>query len=417
LFDLLKKKLEKFAEKVKGKVEHRTQALSEKTAEEKAFPEKAEKEKPIQVAQKAKTVETVQAGQPGEKKQGKKPNAFEEIAEPEEKEAPLEEEAPQETGKEPAEACEETVEEELPVEEKRELRAKVSIKGRLKAAITGAVELKESDLKGLLWELELALLEADVEQTTAEEICREIKQKLVDQKIPRGKSVEDFVKRQVLEILASMMQTDEIDLVKEIRAKKEKPYKILFLGPNGAGKTTSIAKLTHYLQSKGIKVIWAAGDTFRAASIEQLEKHAERLGIRVIKHQYGADPTAVAFDAVKAAQSKGIDAVLIDSAGRQETNRNLMGELEKISRVIKPDMKIYVGEAFTGQALLQQAKEYDKIAGIDAFILSKIDCDSKGGTTISLLYKLRKPILFVGTGQEYKDLQKFEPEFVLKRII
>jgi len=214
-----------------------------------------------------------------------------------------------------------------------------------------------------------------------------------------------------------MMKTKEFDLVKAIKEKGEKPYRILFLGPNGAGKTTSIAKLTFFLQNQGFKVLWAAGDTFRAASIEQLEKHAERLKVRVVKHQYGADPAAVAFDAVKSAKSKGIDVVLIDSAGRQETNRNLMGELEKIARVAQPDLKIYVGEAFTGQSLLQQAKEYNKTVGIDGFILSKIDCDSKGGTTISLLYKIGNPILFVGTGQEYKDLEKFEPEFVLKRII
>ena len=212
-----------------------------------------------------------------------------------------------------------------------------------------------------------------------------------------------------------MMETKQIDFLKTVKEKK--PFKILFLGPNGAGKTTSMAKITKFLQDNNLKVIWAASDTFRAASIEQLEKHAEKLGVRVVKHNYGADPAAVAFDAVKAAEAKGIDAVLIDSAGRQETNKNLMEELKKIVRVIKPDLKIYVGESFTGQALLQQAEEYDKAIGIDGFILTKIDCDAKGGTTISLLYKLKKPVLFVGTGQEYKDLEKFRPEFVLDKIL
>jgi fused signal recognition particle receptor len=382
LFDLLKKKLGKFSEKVKQQLEKKEpaeEAREEKTVEKQAEP--AVEEKPV--------------------------------------EEPVEEETVEEKISEEAieEAVEEPIIEETPAEEeKRALKPKVGIKGRLKAAITGSVELQESDLKDLLWELELALLEADVEQTTAEEICKEIKERLIEKKVGGG-NVEEAVKKEIGEILLGMMKTERFDLLQKIKAKEEKPYKILFLGPNGAGKTTSIAKLTHLLQSKNLKVIWAAADTFRAASIEQLEKHAQKLKVRVIKHQYGADPAAVAFDAVKAAQSKRIDVVLVDTAGRQETNRNLMGELQKIERVIQPDLKIYVGEAFTGQALLQQAREYEKMVGVDGFILTKIDCDSKGGTTVSLLYKLGKPILFVGTGQEYKDLQGFEPEFVVSRVI
>ncbi len=411
MFDLLKKKLGKFAKKVKGTTETDSEEPAIETPEaieeapiEETVPietEPIEKPKPIEA-------EPIEETEPVKEEAVEEPEPLEPIkpeAEPIEKPEPLEEAKP----------IEKPVSK--PVEEKRKLRTKIGIGGKFKAAITGSVELKESDIKELLWELELSLLEADVEQTTAEDICKEIKERLAGKKISRREGIEQTVKKEIGEILASIMQTEEYDLIKEAKAKKDKPFKILFLGPNGAGKTTSIAKLTYLLQSKGLKVLWAAGDTFRAASIEQMEVHAKKLGVRVIKHQYGADPTAVAFDAVKAAQSKGIDVVLIDSAGRQETNKNLMGELEKISRVIQPDLKIYVGEAFTGQALLQQAKEYDKIAGIDGFILSKIDCDSKGGTTISLLHKLKKPILFVGTGQEYSDLQAFKPEFVLEKII
>lgn len=386
MFDLLKKKLGKFSEKVKQQLEKKEPA--EETREEKAT-EKLIEEKAVEKP----TVE-------------KRPVEREEI-----EEKPVEEEVVEEP------VIEETAVEEPAEEEKRELKPKVGIKGKLEAAITGSVELQESDLKDLLWELELALLEADVEQTTAEEICKEIKERLVKKKISRKTKIEEAIKKEIGEILLGMMKTESFDLLQKIKAKKEKPYKILFLGPNGAGKTTSIAKLTYLLQSKNLKVIWAASDTFRAASIEQLEKHAEKLNVRVIKHQYGSDPAAVAFDAVKAAQSKRIDVVLIDSAGRQETNRNLMGELQKIERVIQPDLRLYVGEAFTGQALLHQAREYEKMVGIDGFILTKIDCDAKGGTTVSLLYKLGKPILFVGTGQEYRDLQGFEPEFVVSRVI
>jgi len=430
LFDLLKKKLGKFAEKVKGKTETASEepAIEKPAAIEETPIEKPEpiKEPQPEEIQEETLIEETATEEPEAIKEPEpiKPKVVKEFEpEPIEKTKSIEEpEVIKEP--EPIEKTKSIEEPEVikepvakPVEEKRELKTKIGIKGKLKAAITGSVELKESDIKELLWELELSLLEADVEQTTAEDICKKIKERLVGKKISRGQGIENTVKKEIGEILAEMMQTEEYDLIKEAKAKKPKPFKILFLGPNGAGKTTSIAKLTYLLQNKGLKILWAAGDTFRAASIEQMEIHAKKLGVRVIKHQYGADPTAVAFDAVKAAQSKDIDVVLIDSAGRQETNKNLMRELEKISRVIQPDLKIYVGEAFTGQALLQQAKEYDKIIGIDGFILSKIDCDSKGGTTISLLYKIGKPVLFVGTGQEYKDLEAFKPKFVLEKII
>jgi len=458
LFDLLKKKIGSFTEKVKQKLEQKEEQPTEKKETQKVI------EEPVPEGLVEETLAEPTQGTPVEpaaeetliveeeaqaKEKPEEPLPVEEERQEVVEETPvLEETAVEEALEEPVEeepTVEEPVveeplpkpmdEEELPepppepaleekpaeilkpVEEKRELKPAIGIRGKLKAVITGAVELKEDDLKDLLWELELALLEADVEQSTAEEICSEIKKRLAGKKIQRGKKIEEVIKKEIGEILLEMMQTETRDIVKEAKEKGEKPYKILFIGPNGAGKTTSIAKLTQLLQSHGLKVIWAAGDTFRAASIEQLEIHARKLGVRVVKHQYGADPAAVAFDAVKAAQSKHIDVVLIDSAGRQETNRNLMGELEKIVRVTQPDLKIYVGEAFTGQALLHQAKEYEKAVGIDGFILSKIDCDSKGGTTISLLYKIGKPVLFVGTGQEYKDLQAFEPGFVIQKVI
>ncbi|MBN2067159.1 MAG: signal recognition particle-docking protein FtsY [Candidatus Diapherotrites archaeon] len=418
MFDLLKKKIQGFTEKVKERAEKKTETASQEGTE-KTGPEHPETKEPEQAREQRvkKTAEKFP-------EQFEKPEAVGE--EPEIEEEPPEQEEPEQAEEEtkPGQAVEEFAEKEEPAkeapayaEERREIKPRVSIRGRIKAVVKGSVRLEEKDLAELVWELELALLEADVEQTTSEEIASEIKKRLVGKEIPRGKNLAEVVKKEIREILSGMMETTERNLAKEAKGKKEKPYKILFLGPNGAGKTTTIAKLTHLLQAKGMRVLWAAGDTFRAASIEQLEKHASRLGVRVVKHQYGADPAAVAFDAVKAAQSKGIECVLIDSAGRQETNKNLMRELEKIVRVIKPDLKIYVGEAFTGQALLQQAKEYDKEIGIDAFILTKIDCDSKGGTTISLLYKLKKPILFVGMGQEYKDLKEFKPEFILNRVI
>ncbi|MFH1240648.1 MAG: signal recognition particle-docking protein FtsY [Candidatus Diapherotrites archaeon] len=308
----------------------------------------------------------------------------------------------------------ETSEEAHEVPEKREIKAKVSLGSSVKSIVTGHIHIGEKDLKDLLWELELSLLEADVEQGTAQEITSEIHKELVGTDVPRNE-FDSFVKKKIKESLARVMQAEKVNILEKLSEKK--PLVILFLGPNGAGKTTTIAKIAHLLQKNGKKVILAASDTFRAASIEQLETHASRLGVRLVKHNYGSDPAAVAFDAVKAAEAKGFDAVLIDSAGRQDTNKNLMRELEKISRVVKPDLKIFIGEALSGQNLLNQASEFDKALGLDGFILTKIDTDAKGGTTISLIYKLKKPVLFVGTGQEYDDLLEFTPEYVIDRVV
>jgi len=301
--------------------------------------------------------------------------------------------------------------------DKRELKSKVGAFGLLKGAIKGHIELKEADISELLFELELSLLEADVNQETAKALISKIKEHLLKEKIPRGKSIDAFLKNKIKQALTELTHTEKINILKEIDAKQEKPFRILFLGPNGAGKTTTIAKLTFALRSLGKSVLWAASDTFRAASIEQLEEHAKKLNIRVVKHSYGADPTAVAFDAVKAAQASHIEVVIIDSAGRQETNRNLIEELKKLERVIKPDLKIFVGETYSGKGLIDTARSFDEAIGIDAFILTKIDTDPKGGTVISLLYELKKPVLFIGTGQRYEDLTPFTPSFIIDRII
>lgn len=299
--------------------------------------------------------------------------------------------------------------------DKRELKAKVAAATKIKHVLSREIEISENDVSEFLNEFELALLESDVEQQTAQGIVEKMRSEIVGKKIAKGKDVTEFLKGELRKVLRETMSTERIDVFRAAGTKK--PYVILFLGPNGAGKTTSMAKLTKAFQERGKKVVWAASDTFRAASIEQLEKHSEKLGVRVVKHAYGADPAAVAFDAISAAKAHGVDVVMIDSAGRQETNKNLVEELRKIDRVAKPDLKVYVGEAFTGQALLQQAAAISEKVGIDGFILSKIDCDAKGGTSISLLHNLHKPILFVGTGQGYNDLKEFDADFILDRII
>ncbi|MFA6064828.1 MAG: signal recognition particle-docking protein FtsY [archaeon] len=299
-------------------------------------------------------------------------------------------------------------------EDKRELKANVGVVGGLKGFLFGGIEITEKQIEDMLWELELSLIESDVEQDAATELVTQIKKRLVGSKVS-AKNIDEYLQEQIKEILTEMMKTPTINILEEI--KTHKPLKILILGPNGAGKTTSIAKLVHYLKKHKKTSIVAAADTFRAGAIDQIEEHAKKLEVRVIKQQYGADPAAVAFDAIKAAEAANIDVVLIDSAGRQETNKNLMEELRKIERVAKPDLKLYVGEAYVGQTLLEQVSEFSEIVGIDGFILTKIDTDAKGGTAISLLYKTKKPILFVGTGQGYDDFKEFTPEFILERIL
>jgi fused signal recognition particle receptor len=308
----------------------------------------------------------------------------------------------------------EKVASELKKDDRKEIKTKVGIRKKFIGAITGKIKFKEKELENTLFEFELALLESDVNQETAKQIIEKIKEKLIEKEIQRGKENE-FIKKAIKETLEEVMETKKVNLFEKINSKK--PFIILFLGLNGAGKTTSIAKLTYLLKEKGKKVLWASSDTFRAGAIEQLKEHAEKLGVEVIKHQYGADPTAVAFDAVKSAEAKKIDVVLIDSAGRQDTNKNLLEELNKMNRVINPDLKLYVGEAFTGQALITQVKEFDSKINLDGFILTKIDADSKGGTAISLLHELKKPIYFIGTGQRYEDLIEFKKEYIIQRII
>ncbi|MBU0636417.1 AAA family ATPase, partial [Candidatus Micrarchaeota archaeon] len=241
----------------------------------------------------------------------------------------------------------ETIPIEKTISHKERLKAKIGIGKKVKAMVTGTILISENDLGTLLEELELSLLEADVEQETALEIVSQIKQKLVGKKIERTR-LDAVLKKEIQEALLNILNLPGIDLLEKSQAKK--PLVLLLLGPNGAGKTTTIAKLTRFFQKNGKQCVWAASDTFRAASIEQLEKHAQQLNVRIIKHKYGADPAAVAFDAIQSAQAHKLDVVLIDSAGRQETNKNLMEELKKIVRVAKPDLKVFVAESYSGQA-------------------------------------------------------------------
>ncbi|MBW2999693.1 signal recognition particle-docking protein FtsY, partial [Candidatus Woesearchaeota archaeon] len=222
--------------------------------------------------------------------------------------------------------------------------------------------------------------------------------------------IEETLKKSISELF----ETEKMDLLGNVQ--KKKPYVIAFVGVNGSGKTTTIAKMAKLFQNNNMKCVLAAADTFRAAAIQQLEEHANNLGVKIIKYDYGADPAAVAFEAVKYAQSKGLDVVLIDTAGRQHSNINLMEEMEKIMRIAKPDMKIFIGESITGNDCVEQAKSFNEAVGIDAIILSKADVDEKGGAAISISYVTKKPIIYLGTGQSYEDLQEFDKAVILRSL-
>ncbi len=216
-----------------------------------------------------------------------------------------------------------------------------------------------------------------------------------------------------------MLTNKKIDLLKmadEKRMKKE-PFTLMFVGINGTGKTTTIAKVAQFFRDKGYSVVLAGADTYRAGSIEQLEEHGKRLGIRVIKSSYGGDPAAVAFDAVSHAKSHGINIVLIDTAGRMQTNQNLMNELVKVKRVVGPDLTVLTVDSLIGNDAIMQAEEFNKAVGVDTTILTKVDADVKGGSALSVTYVTQKPILFIGVGQTYKDLELFNPEKFVNMIL
>jgi fused signal recognition particle receptor len=190
----------------------------------------------------------------------------------------------------------------------------------------------------------------------------------------------------------------------------------MFVGINGTGKTTTIAKIGHMLMKQGYSIVIAAGDTFRAGAIQQLEKHADKLGVKLIKHEAGSDPASVAYDAIEHARARKRDVVLVDTAGRMQTDTGLMEEMSKIERVAGPSLVIYVGDALAGNDAVNEAMAFNRAVGVDAVVLTKVDADAKGGAALSIRYATGAPVIFVGTGQEYKDLEAFSPGWMVERI-
>ncbi|HID41194.1 MAG TPA: signal recognition particle-docking protein FtsY, partial [Pyrodictium sp.] len=274
--------------------------------------------------------------------------------------------------------------------------------------VVATKEIKEEELEPILEELVISLAESDVAFEVAEEIAAKLREKLVGSKVPRFSDLRSHVVKTLEEVIVEVLSRGykRLDLVAEAsRRSQEKPLRIVFFGVNGVGKTTTIAKFAYMFRSRGVTPVIAAADTFRAGAQEQLRKHAEKLGVPFIGGRYGADPAAVVYDAIEYARARGYRVVLIDTAGRLHTDRDLMEELRKITRVAKPDYRALVVDALTGNDAVEQARFFDETVGIDFIVMTKVDADVKGGTALSVAAVTGKPILFMGVGQSYEDLE------------
>jgi len=298
---------------------------------------------------------------------------------------------------------------------------------KLKNAIKQIIEiastktLSKEELEPILFEWKIQLLSCDVAYDVAEYLEKRILETLIGSKIPRSENpatrLKECIRKAIMDILTEVGEIDlEAEIIKRMK-NGEIPVKIVFVGVNGSGKTTTIAKLAFKLKEKNINSVLACSDTFRAGAEEQLAIHANRIGVRMIKHTYGADPAAVAYDAVKYAQAHRIPVVLIDTAGRMHTDKDLMMELTKIIRVIKADYTIFVGDALTGNDALTQAETFNKYVGISGSIITKVDADVRGGAALSIMFATKKPILYIGTGQKYTDLIKFDGNWLIQKLI
>ena len=297
---------------------------------------------------------------------------------------------------------------------------------KLKRAFSSAAksisqrELSEKDLDESLFDLNIALLESDVSQEVIDDLSQQIKDNLVGMKLQKHETTEQVIASTLKDNFSKILaKAGSVDLISAINTKKQRkggPFKIVFLGINGTGKTTTVAKVANLLKKSGFSVVIAAADTHRAGAIEQISSHAEKLSIKVISQRYGADPSAVSRDALEYANKHYIDVVLIDTAGRMQTAKNLMDEIGKIVKVIKPDIKLFVGDSLSGNDTINQAREFFSYTEFDGAILTKTDADAKGGSAISISYITSKPIIYLGVGQGYDDIIKFNREQFVESI-
>lgn len=283
-------------------------------------------------------------------------------------------------------------------------------------------ELSEKDLKPIVDDLINLMIENEIGHESAEIIGKELIVQLISIEHTRFKTAKPLVREALRNSIAKILEVDEsrqvhlFDMIEEAKSEG-RPFIICILGINGTGKTTTIAKLTKLFQNKNYSVVLAAGDTYRSGSIQQLGKHADNLGVRMIAHDYGGDPAAVAIDAIDHAEAKNIDIVLIDTAGRMQNNINLIRELEKIIRLSEPDLRIFIGDSLAGNDVIRQVKQFDKDVGIDGIIMTKVDADVKGGAVITVAHAANRPVLYVGNGQGYDHLVEFDPNLIVNQVI
>src|ERR671922_1924847 len=287
----------------------------------------------------------------------------------------------------------------------------------------GEKELTEKVLDDALLDLQMALLESDVAQEVVDDLSAKLKKEMLGRKLEKKEEEQDAT-----QIVQSKLQTavaeifaraGRFDLIEKIKIKKEAkagPFVIVFLGINGTGKTTTVAKVANLLRKAGFSVVVAAGDTHRAGAIEQLEQHTNRLALKIVKQRYGADPSSVGRDAYDHAKKNYIDVVLVDTAGRMQTSKNLMDEMGKIVRVVKPDVKLFIGDALAGNDTINQAREFFHYTNFDGAILTKVDADAKGGSAISIAHITSKPVVYVGVGQGYDDIISFDPDKFIESL-
>lgn len=423
MFKFLKDKLKAAVKKVSNAFEGEEEQIKAPKPEDFKAEKLIETRAEIKAVEKPKAekkhIEPLEKPKEQEQKAAEKPAKKEEMQEKRRPSEEAKEQKPAEIVHKPK-AAEPKAEITVPKAEIKEFRPepvheeKKGFFAKLKQAVS-TTKISESKFDELFWDMEVAMLESNVAFEAIEKIKQDLKQSLVDVPISRG-NIEDAILDSLRKSIDELLSFGSIDIVREAKEKKEKPYVIAFLGANGSGKTTTIAKFAKYLASKGLKSCLAAADTWRSAAIQQLEMHANALKIPIVKHDYGADPAAVSFDCIKMAQARKLDVVLIDTAGRQHSNTNLVDEMKKIVRIAKPDLKIYIGEMIAGNDCIEQIKSFDEAVSIDGVILTKADIDEKGGTAISVSHVTKKPILFLGTGQDYDSLEEFDKEKIIKNL-
>ena len=405
MFKFLKKRLKKFEDKLEDELEQELQ--KEEPISEEPIVQSSQEEVEKQPEEPVSVEEPKQEKPPAQEKQ--EPSAPPKPLSPRERRKQR-----MKAKKQREEQTDKQIEESIKAELERTYQTRRSISQTIQKDTSSGRKISEEKLDDLLWELEIGLLESDVAYSVIESIKKDIKEELQHVPLKRG-NINETVESVLRHAISHVLESSNFNF-DEFIENKEKPIVIMFVGVNGSGKTLSIAKMATILKNKGYSSVMAAGDTFRAGAIEQLGIHAEKVGVKIIKHGPGADPAAVAYDAIEHAKAKHKDVVLLDTAGRMQTNVNLMDEMAKIKRVAQPDMILFVGDALAGNDAVEQAKRFNEIVGLDGVILTKVDTDAKGGSALSVAYTIGKPLLFVGVGQEYDDQIPFDAQWMIDNI-